>query len=270
MYAFNYHRPKSLDDALAALASNSDAKLLAGGQTLLPAMKLRLANPSDLVDLGVLRDHLSGIERKGDAVVIGAMARHGEIATSEVVASAIPALAGMAAIVGDPAVRSRGTMGGSLANNDPAADYPAAALALGATIITNKREIGADDYFKGLFETALEGGEIITAISWPIPEKAGYEKFRNPASRYAMVGVFVAKRKDGEVRVTVTGAGASGVFRVAAFEAALATDFSESAIADVKASADGLNSDIHAGADYRAHLVGVMAKRAVNSANGAS
>ena len=270
MYAFNYHRPKSLDEAVAALAANGDAKLLAGGQTLLPAMKLRLANPSDLVDLGALRDHLSAIKREGDAVVIGAMARHGEISTSDVVKSAIPALADMAAIVGDPAVRSRGTMGGSLANNDPAADYPAAALALGATIVTNKREIGADDYFKGLFETALEEGEIITAISWPIPEKAGYEKFRNPASRYAMVGVFVAKRKGGEVRVTVTGAGASGVFRATAFEQALATDFSDGAIGSVKASADGLNSDIHADADYRAHLIGVMAGRAIRKANGAT
>ena len=268
MYAFNYHRPRSLDEAVAALGASGDAKLLAGGQTLLPAMKLRLASPSDLVDLGALRDHLSGIERHGDAVVIGAMTRHGEVATSDVVKAAIPALAGVAAIVGDPAVRSRGTRGGSRAHTGPAAAYAAAALALGATIVTNKREIAADDYFLGLFETALEEGEVITEISWPIPDKAGYEKFRNPASRYAMVGVFVAKRRDGEVRVTVTGAGASGVFRAAAFEQALAEDFSEHAIADVKATAEGLNSDIHAGADYRAHLIGVMARRALKSALG--
>ena len=268
MYAFTYHRPSSVDDAVALLSANADAKLMSGGQTLLPAMKLRFASPSDVVDLGGLRGSLSGIRQEGDRIVIGAMTRHGEIATSDLLRSTIPALAGMAGVVGDPAVRSRGTMGGSLANNDPAADYPAAALALGATIVTNKREIVADDYFKGLFETALKEGEIITAISWPIPEKAGYEKFRNPASRYAMVGVFVAKRKDGHVRVTVTGAGASGVFRATAFEEALQKDFSDGAIAGLKASADGLNADIHAGADYRAHLIGVMARRALKSAIG--
>ena len=265
MYAFAYHRPSTVSDATALLASQTDAKFMAGGQTLLPAMKLRLANPSDIVDLGGLRATLSGIRREGDRVIVGAMARHGEIATSEVLRSAIPALAGMAAIVGDPAVRSRGTMGGSLANNDPAADYPAAALALGATIVTDRREIGADDYFRGLFETALEEGEMITAISWPIPKRAGYEKFRNPASRYAMVGVFVAERADGEVRVTVTGAGASGVFRATDFETALKADFSEGAIAGVKASPEGLNSDMHADAAYRAHLIGVMARRALKS-----
>lgn len=268
MYAFNYHRPSSVGDAAALLSSNPDAKVMAGGQTLLPAMKLRLANPADLVDLVALRSELSGIRREGDRVVVGAMARHGEIATSEVLRAAIPALAGMAAVVGDPAVRARGTMGGSLANNDPAADYPAAALALGATIVTDRREIPADDYFRGLFETALEEGELITAISWPIPKRAGYEKFRNPASRYAMVGVFVAERADGEVRVTVTGAGASGVFRAEDFEAALKADFSEGAIANVKASPEGLNSDMHADAEYRAHLIGVMARRAVKAALG--
>lgn len=266
MYAFNYHRPKSVADAAALLAANGDAKLMAGGQTLLPAMKLRLAGPSDVVDLVALRPELSAIRREGDRVVIGAMARHGEIAESDVVREAIPALAGMAAIVGDPAVRSRGTMGGSLANNDPAADYPAAALALGATIVTDRREIAADDYFRGLFETALEEGELITAIAWPIPKRAGYEKFRNPASRYAMVGVFVAERADGSVRVTVTGAGASGVFRSAPLEAALAGGLAEGALAGIAVPAEGLNSDIHADADYRAHLVGVMARRAVKAA----
>lgn len=266
MYAFNYHRPASVAEASAVLVANADAKFMAGGQTLLPAMKLRLANPSDLVDLVALRAELSGIRREGDRVVIGAMTRHGEIATSDVLLAAIPALAGMAAIVGDPAVRSRGTMGGSLANNDPAADYPAAALALGATILTDRREIAADDYFLGLFETALEEGEIITAIAWPVPKRAGYEKFRNPASRYAMVGVFVAERADGAVRVTVTGAGASGVFRATDFETALTADFSAAALAGVAASPEGLNTDIHADAEYRAHLVGVMARRAVAAA----
>ncbi len=268
MYAFNYHRPASVADAAALLSANPDAKFMAGGQTLLPAMKLRLANPSDVVDLVALRSDLSGIRREGDRVVIGALARHGEIATSGVLEEAIPALAGMAAIVGDPAVRARGTMGGSLANNDPAADYPAAALALGATIVTDRREIAADDYFRGLFETALQEGEIITAIAWPIPKRAGYEKFRNPASRYAMVGVFVAERADGEVRVAVTGAGASGVFRARDLEAALKTDFSEGALHGVSVSPDGLNSDMHADAEYRAHLVGVMARRAVKAAVG--
>ncbi len=266
MYAFAYHRPSTVSDATALLSSHADAKFMAGGQTLLPAMKLRLANPSDIVDLVALRDTLSGIRRDGDRVIIGAMARHGEIATSDVLRSAIPALAGLAAVVGDPAVRSRGTMGGSLANNDPAADYPAAALALGATIVTDRREIGADAYFRGLFETALEEGEMITAISWPIPKRAGYEKFRNPASRYAMVGVFVAERADGEVRVTVTGAGEAGVFRATEFETALKADFSEGAIAGIQASPEGLNSDMHADAAYRAHLIGVMARRALKSA----
>ncbi len=267
MYAFNYHRPSTVDEAAALLAKNGDAKLMAGGQTLLPAMKLRFANPSDVVDMGQLRQALSGIKEEGGKVVIGALARHGEISISEVVKRAIPALAGMAGVVGDPAVRSRGTMGGSIANNDPAADYPAACLALGATIVTNKREIAADDFFLGLFETALREGEIITKISWPIPQKAGYEKFRNPASRFAMVGVCVAKRRDGSVRVAVTGAGASGVFRATAFEEALARDFTEAAIADVKAGTDGLNSDIHADAAYRAHLIGVIARRALAAAN---
>ena len=266
MYAFNYHRPASVADAAALLSTNGDAKFMAGGQTLLPAMKLRLANPSDLVDLVALRAELSGIRREGDRVIVGALTRHGEIATSEVLQAAIPSLSGMAAIVGDPAVRARGTMGGSLANNDPAADYPAAALALGATIVTDRREIAADDYFQGLFETALGEGEIITAIAWPIPKRAGYEKFRNPASRYAMVGVFVAERADGEVRVTVTGAGASGVFRATDFEAALKRDFSEAGLSGVSASPEGLNSDMHADAEYRAHLVGVMARRAVKAA----
>ena len=268
MYAFNYHRPTSVEAAAALLADASDAKLMSGGQTLLPAMKLRLASPSDVIDLAGLRPTLSGVSREGNTVSIGALARHGEIAVSDVLKQSIPALATMAGWVGDPAVRSRGTMGGSLANNDPAADYPAAALALGATIVTNHREIAADDFFLGLFETALGEGELITRILYPVPRKAGYAKFRNPASRYAMVGVFVAQRAEGSVRVTVTGAGAGGVFRAEAFEEALSGDFTLSAIAGLKASTEGINSDIHADASYRAHLIGVMAKRALEMANG--
>lgn len=266
MYDFIYERPASVADAVALLG-DSDAKLLAGGHTLIPTMKQRLASPSVLVDLGGLRGELSGVKEEAGGITIGALTRHGEVAEDATVKRVIPALAAMAAVVGDPAVRSRGTMGGSVANNDPAADYPAACLALGATIRTTRREIAAADYFTGLFETALEGDEIVTAIHFPKPEKAGYEKFRNPASRYAMVGVFVAKTAAG-VRVAVTGAGANGVFRATAFEEALARDFSADAIKSVKASPEGLNSDIHADAAYRAHLIGVMARRALDQANG--
>jgi carbon-monoxide dehydrogenase medium subunit len=264
MYDFNYHRPGTLDEAAGLLAGHPDAKLLAGGQTLLPTMKARLASPSDVIDLGRLPG-LSAITVENGKLVIGALARHGDVATSEVARHALPAVAYLAGIVGDPAVRSRGTIGGSIANNDPAADYPAACLALGATITTTKRDIAADDYFVGLFETALEEGEIITKVSFPIPEKAAYEKFRNPASRYALVGVFVAKTADG-VRVAVTGAGAGGVFRASDFEAALAKDFSARALEGLKIDASGLNGDIHADSDYRAHLIGVMARRAVQAA----
>ncbi len=200
MYEFAYHRPGTLKEAETLLSAHAEAKILAGGHTLLPTMKQRLASPSNLVDLGGLRSELSGIKEEKGGVTIGAMTRHGEVAESEIVKRVIPALAGMAGVVGDPAVRSRGTMGGSVANNDPAADYPAACLGLNATIRTNKREIKAADYFTGLFETALGEGEIITAIHFPKPEKAGYEKFRNPASRYAMVGVFVAKTARGRAR----------------------------------------------------------------------
>jgi aerobic carbon-monoxide dehydrogenase medium subunit len=264
MYEFAYHRPANLSAALTQLSSDPDSKLLAGGQTLLPTMKQRLASPSALIDLGKIAE-LAGVSREGDAIVIGAMTRHADVAASAAVQQAIPALAGLAAHIGDPQVRHRGTLGGSLANNDPAADYPAAALALNATVVTNKREIAADAFFKGLFETALAADEIITKVRFPIPEKAAYEKFRNPASRYAMVGVFIAKAAGG-VRVAVTGAGASGVFRVAAMESALASNFTPAAIAAIKASPDGLNTDIHADAAYRAHLIGVLAKRAVAAA----
>jgi carbon-monoxide dehydrogenase medium subunit len=263
MYAFEYHRPHTLSGAVADL-EKQDAKALAGGMTLLPTMKQRLAAPSALIELKSVPE-LTGIAREGDALVIGAMSRHAEVARSAVVEGAIPALAKLAGRIGDPHVRNRGTIGGSLANNDPAADYPAAVLALGATIVTSKRRISADDYFKGLFETALEAGELITQVSFPIPQKAGYMKFANPASRYALVGVFVAKTADG-VRVAVTGAGANGVFRAEAMEAALNANFSPAALDGISVPASGLNTDIHADAEYRAHLIGVMARRAVAAA----
>jgi len=208
---------------------------------------------------------MSGIEQKGRNIVIGAMTRHVEVATSAVVKNALPALAALAGGIGDPAVRNRGTIGGSIANNDPAADYPSAVLALGATIVTNKRKIAADEFFQGMFSTALEEGEIIVKVSFPIPSKAAYEKFPNPASRYALVGVFVAK-KGSDVRVAVTGAGSNGVFRSKECEAALATRFNAKSLDGVKVSASGLNADMHASADYRAHLIPVMAKRAVEKA----
>jgi carbon-monoxide dehydrogenase medium subunit len=263
MHGFEYHTPENVEAAVAALGKG-EAKLLAGGQTLLPTMKQRLAAPEHIVDLRKIAS-LAGVSREGDAIVIGAMTRHADVAASPIVHDAIKGLGALATLIGDPAVRHRGTIGGSLANNDPAADYPAAALALGATIVTNKREIAADDYFKGLFETALGEDEIITKVKFPIPEKSGYEKFRNPASRYAMVGVFVAKTKAG-VRVAVTGAGSSGVFRQSAMEAALAANFSPDAVAGIKTDPSEMISDLHGDAAYRAHLVGVMAKRAVAAA----
>jgi len=263
MYAFEYRRPETLSAAVGDLA-NPDAKVLAGGMTLLPTMKQRLASPAALIDLKNVHE-LAGIAREGDDLVIGAMARHADVAGSNVVQAAIPALASLAGLIGDAHVRNMGTIGGSLANNDPSADYPAAALALGATIVTNKRRIPAQDFFTGLFETALEAGELITQVSFPIPQRAAYMKFRNPASRYALVGVFVAKTAGG-VRVAVTGAGSSGVFRAEEFEAALSANFSPAALEGVSMDASGLNSDMHADADYRAHLIGVMAKRAVAAA----
>jgi carbon-monoxide dehydrogenase medium subunit len=264
MYDFTYHRASGLRQAANMLGKFEDAKLIAGGMSLLPMMKLRLAAPANLVDLGKV-EGLSGIELKGRSLVIGAMTRHAEVNTSPVVQQAIPALAELAGMIGDPAVRHRGTIGGSVAHNDPTADYPAACVALGATIITTKRKIAADDFFKGLFETALEPDEIITKVSFPVPKKAAYQKFRNPASRYAIVGVFVAKRPS-EVRVAVTGAGSSGVFRVPSFEDALKKRFAPKSLEGLSIPADDLASDIHASAEYRAHLVGVMARRAVAAA----
>ena len=264
MYAFEYHRPTSVRQAASLLGKAEDAKVVAGGHTLLPTMKMRLAAPANLIDLSQIAD-LRGIERSARSVTIGAMTTHGEVADSAEVKEAIPALAELAAMIGDPAVRHRGTIGGSVANNDPAADYPAACLALSATIVTNKRKIPADEYFKGLFETALEEDEIVTAVTFPIPQKAGYMKFRNPASRYALVGVFVAKRADG-IRVAVTGAGSNGVYRWTAAEEALAKRFGAKSLEGLTHPAEGLNSDIHADAAYRAHLIGVMARRAVAAA----
>jgi carbon-monoxide dehydrogenase medium subunit len=263
MYAFTYHQPTNLSAALADLTAE-DSKALAGGQTLLPTMKQRLAAPTAIVDLSKVAE-LSGITQEGDSIVIGAMTRHGDVATSATVHKAIPALAALAGLIGDPAVRNRGTIGGSIANNDPAADYPAAALALGATIVTNKREIAAEAFFKGLFETALEDGEVIVKVRFPIPQAAAYEKFRNPASRFALVGVFVAKTASGP-RVAVTGAGASGVFRAKTLEAALGSGFAAASLNGATHPATGLNSDLHADAAYRAHLIVVLAKRALMAA----
>jgi len=266
MHAFEYHRPSNVRQAAALLQKNEDAKIVAGGHTLLPTMKQRLAAPSALVDLGAMGE-LRGIEKKGRAVVIGAMSTHADVATSDVVAEAIPGLAKLAELIGDPAVRHRGTIGGSIANNDPAADYPAACIGLGATIITNKRKIVAEEFFTGMFDTALDEGEIITKVSFPIPAKAAYAKFRTPASRYALAGVFVSKRGS-DIRVAVTGAGSDGVFRWSEAEEALAKRFAPKSLDGMSPPASGMNTDIHADAEYRAHLVGVMARRAVAAATG--
>src|SRR5215467_13917117 len=264
MYAFKIHRPTTVRQAAGLLQREEEPKLLAGGHTLIPTMKLRLAGPKHVVDMSQI-EGLTGIEEGARTLTIGAMTTHYEVANSDVVKSAIPALAQLAGMIGDPAVRHRGTIGGSIANNDPNADYPAACLGLGATIITTKRKVIADEFFKGLFETALEPDEIITKVSFPLPKKAAYQKFRNPASRYALVGVFVAKRPS-EIRVAVTGAGSSGVFRVKSFEEALKKRFSPKVLDGLSVPADGMASDIHGSAEYRAHLIGVMARRAVAAA----
>lgn len=263
MYEFTFARPSTLPDALKLLADDMEARPLAGGQTFIPVLKQRLNRPSQVVDLAALG--LAGIGGEGDAISIGAMTTHHAIESDPTIRARIPGLAKMASWIGDTQVRHRGTMGGSLANNDPSACYPAAVLAIGATIHTDRRAIKADEYFQGMFTTALEPGELITRIVFPVPERSNYEKFRNPASRYAMVGVFVAKGPAG-VRVAVTGAGQGGVFRVPAMEAALAKSWSPAAIEGITVSADDLNSDIHASAEYRAHLIGVMARRAVAGA----
>ena len=263
MYDFEFHRPATLAEAADLLARNGDHKVLAGGMSLLPTLKMRLARYSGLVDLGSLSD-IRGIRRDGDALVIGAMTPHAVVAASAEVQRAIPALAHLAEGIGDPLVRNRGTMGGSIAYADPAADYPAAVVGLGATVSTNRRKIACDDFFTGMLETALQPGEIITEVRFPLPQKAAYVKHRQQASRFALVGVFVAKTANG-VRVAVTGAGPS-VFRIKEAEAALARRFEPSALEGIEIKADGLNSDIHASAEYRAHCVGVIARRAVLAA----
>ena len=264
MYNFTFHRPTTVRQAAGLLGRNPDAKLLAGGHSLIPVMKQRLAQPSALIDLSKV-EGIVGVELKGRSVSIGAMTRHADVANSPVLKEAMPGLAMVPGSIGDPQVRNRGTIGGSIANNDPNADYPAACLGLGATIITNKRRIAADDFFTGMFSTALEEGEIIVRVSFPIAKKAAYEKFKHPASGFALVGVFASKRGS-EIRVAVTGAGSNGVFRVPTFEEALKKRFSPKSLEGLTIPAAGMNADIHASPEYRAHLVGVLARRAVAKA----
>ena len=263
MQPFAYARPASIAEAVALLSEDAEARLLAGGMSLLPMIKQQLARPTLLVDLGAIAD-LKQISRSQDGLVIGALARHYDVAASETVAATIPALASLAAGIGDVQVRHRGTIGGSVSNNDPAADYPAACVALGATIVTDRRRIEAGDFFVDMFETALEPTEIVTAVEFPVPQMAVYRKFRHPISRYALVGVFIARLSDGTVRVAVTGA-ASSVFRVTAFETALSRDWSPEAIADVAVDEDDLSGDIHASAAYRAHMIRHLALDIVRS-----
>jgi aerobic carbon-monoxide dehydrogenase medium subunit len=265
MYSTTYHRASSVDEAASLFGKGSEAKYLAGGQTLLPVMRQRLAAPSDVIDLSKIKD-MVGIAATNNGIEIKGATTHFDVAQSSDVKKAIPGLAYLASVIGDPAVRYKGTIGGSLANNDPAADYPAAVLALNATVKTNKRTIPADEFFKGLFTTALADGEIITAVSFPAAAKSGYAKFRNPASRFALTAVFVARSPAGNIRVAATGASQNGVMRVGAIEAALKANWSATALDKVKVSADGLLSDIHGTADYRANLVRVMAQRAVAAA----
>ena len=264
MHAFEYHRPSSTKDAISLGTQKPEGRFLAGGQSLVQAMKLRLSSPTDLIDLGAIGD-LKALSADGSSVTVGAMVRHADVAASGAVQKAIPALAALAGMIGDRQVRHMGTIGGSLANNDPAADYPAAVLGLGATITTNKRKIEADKFFKGLYETALEPAELITQVTFPAPKRAAYMKFKNPASRFALVGVFVADFGGGNVRVGVTGAGPSA-FRQTEMEKALAAKFAPESVASIKVKPDGLNNDLHASPEYRAHLITVMAKRAVEAA----
>jgi aerobic carbon-monoxide dehydrogenase medium subunit len=261
MYAFDYSRPATIADAVKAYAADPEAKLLAGGQTLIPTMKQRLASPSSIIDLSGIRE-LKAIMREANSITIGAMVTHDAVARNADVKAAIPALAALAGGIGDPAVRNAGTIGGSVANNDPAADYPSALLALGASVSTNKRVIHADQFFNGMFSTALEAGEVILAVSFPIPKRAAYSKFEQRASRYALVGVFVADTATGP-RCAVTGCGSNGVFRVPEIETALAVNWSAAALAGVKVASSGIMGDIHGGAEYRAAMVPVIAARAV-------
>ncbi|CAN5131676.1 xanthine dehydrogenase family protein subunit M [soil metagenome] len=263
MENFAYHRPAQLADAVNQMKKAADGKFMSGGMTLIATMKQGLATPSDIIDLGALKN--SGVSVSGSNVTIKAGTTHADVSTDKSLEQAIPALSKLSGGIGDPHVRNRGTIGGSVSNNDPAADYPSALLGLGATVHTNERKIPADQFFTDMFTTALGENEIVTAIEFPVPKKAGYAKFPNPASRYAIVGVFVAQLADGSVRVAVTGAGPK-VFRVAEMEKALTQNFTADAIARITVPAKGLNGDIHASPEYRAHLVGVMAKRAIAAA----
>ncbi len=262
MHETRYHRPATLAEASALFAEADDGRYLAGGQTLIPVMKQRLAAPSDVIDIARLEE-LQGVSRGNGTVVIGAGATHAEVHISAEVRQSIPALAALAGGIGDPAVRQMGTLGGSLANNDPAADYPAALLALGATIHTDRREIAAEEFFTGLFETTLDDGEVVVQVAFPVPARAAYRKFPNPASRYAMAGVFLARFGETKVRTGVTGAGNEGAYRAAAIEQALSAKFDPAALEAVEIDPAGMLADIHGSADYRANLVRVMAKRAV-------
>jgi len=262
MYAFDYQQPKTLSDAVTAFTGSDDAAYLAGGQTLIPTLKQRLRQPTLVVDLNAVAD-LQGITVSGNTVSIGAGVCHADVAASADVRRLIPALAELASLIGDPQVRNRGTLGGSIANNDPAADYPAALIALNATVQTSTRTLSAADFFTGMFETALKPGELVVRVTFPAPKRATYMKFRNPASRYAVVGVMVAET-DAGMRVAVIGAG-PGVFRVTEMEEALARDFSIAAIQNIALPPDDMNADIHATAEYRAHLIGVMTQRAVTA-----
>jgi carbon-monoxide dehydrogenase medium subunit len=266
MYATTYHRPSSVEEAVSLFTKGTDARYLAGGHTLIPVMKQRLAAPSDVIDLAKIPS-LVGIDVSADAVTIKGATTYYDIANNAQVRKAISALSNLTSTIGDPAVRYRGTIGGSIANNDPAADLPAAVVALNASVTTNKRSIAADDFFKGLFSTALEDGEIITAVTFPIPAQAAYAKFPHPASRFALTGVFVARTKAGDVRAAVTGASQNGVMRVAAIEQALKANWSSSALDNLRIPDNGLIADIHGSAAYRANLIKVMAQRAVTAAN---
>ena len=265
MYETQYHKASSVDEAAKLMGGADDGKYVSGGQTLIPTMKQRLAAPSDLIDLRQI-DAMKGINIDGNQITIGAATTHAEVASSKELRAACPAICDLAGMIGDPHVRHMGTIGGSIANNDPAADYPAAMMALNAQITTTKRTIDTDDFFTGMFETALEEDEIVTAVTFPAPSKAAYQKFPNPASRYAMAGVFVAKLKNGMARVGVTGAGSGGVFRHEDMEAKLSSDWSADAISDCGVDEGDMLSDIHGDAAYRANLVKVMAKRAVDAA----
>lgn len=265
MYETNYHRASSVEDAISKMGSADDGKFVSGGQTLIPTMKQRLAAPSDLIDLRHV-DSMKGITIDGNQITIGAATTHAEVHSSKELHAVCPSICDLAGHIGDPHVRHMGTIGGSIANNDPAADYPAAMMALNAQIVTNKRTIDTDDFFTGMFDTALDEDEIVTAVTFPAPAKAAYSKFPNPASRYAMAGVFVAKLENGMARVGITGAGGDGVFRHEGMEEALKNDWSAASIADCEVNADDLLSDLHGDSNYRANLVKVMAKRAVEAA----